>query len=275
VAQLVAQELQLELSRVTLVAGDTAVSPVGGGTHGSRSITVAGASAIQAARSVKEKILRLAADELEASPGDLELSGDRVVVRGAPETWVAASEVAHRAYYVPQSLPTGEAPGLEETGRYVVPDPYTFTNGCHVARVAIDEATGRVSLEAYVVVQDCGTVVNPLVVEGQIRGGVAQGVGSALLEELIYDEAGQNLTTTWMDYLMPSVNDVPPHIEFRSFETPSKHPGGMKGMGEAGLAASPTAIALAIEDALRDVGGRVRRLPVGPEDVLAMLGILP
>jgi carbon-monoxide dehydrogenase large subunit len=267
IAQLVAGELGIDLADVHVRAGDTALSGYGGGTHGSRSIAVGGASAIHAARRVRAKLTRVAADVLEVDVRDLEMREGAFAVTGAPERTVSIADIAYRCYHLPHRLPDGEEPGLEETARHTVRSRFKFTNGSHACVVAVDPTKGTLRILRYVVVQDCGTIVNPKIVEGQIRGAVAQGIGSAFLERIAYGEDGENLTTTWLDYLMPNAADMPPTFDVSHIETPSDLPGGMKGMGEAGLVAAPAALATAVEDALGGVS--VRRLPVGPEQMVA------
>jgi len=164
----------------------------------------------------------------------------------------------------------GEDPGLEATSHYE-PPPATHSNATHVATVAVDSETGQVKLLRYIVVEDCGTIINPMVVDGQIQGGVAQGIGTALYEQALYDENGQFLTGTLMDYLMPTAVDVP-RVEIGHIESPSPlTPGGIKGMGEGGAIAPPAAIANAVADALAPFGARVNAVPLTPERVLSFI----
>lgn len=265
VAQLIADQLGIDVQNVTVLHGDTAAVPYGGGTGGSRSITIGGGAAILAAQELRQKVLQIAGQLLEAAPEDLEIADGTIQVKGVPGRTVTLAQVAQTAYMLPQKLPQGMEPGLEATKRYA-PPPITFSNGCHAAVVEVDQATGAVKVLRYVVVEDCGKMVNPMIVEGQITGGVAQGVGSAFLEQLVYDENGQLMTTTWMDYLMPESTDAP-KVDFGHIETPSQNPGGMKGMGESSLIASPTALVSAVEDAL---GVWVGELPLTPQRVLAL-----
>lgn len=272
IAQIVADELSLDLDRVHVYHGDTAAAPYGQGTAASRSITMGGGAAKLAAAAVREKLVQIAALMLEAAPADVELvQGGQIQVRGAPQRAVSVAEAAHRAYRVPQLLPAGMQPRLEETRSYSPQAAVTFANGCHAAVVEVDPATGRVTVLRYLVAKDCGVVINPAVVDGQVRGGVAQGIGSAFLEQIVYDEAGQLLTTTWMDYLLPTVRDVPRTIEFVHLQTPSAHPGGMKGAGEGGMVGTPAALAGAVENALSHLGVSVAELNLHPEKVLGLL----
>jgi carbon-monoxide dehydrogenase large subunit len=167
-------------------------------------------------------------------------------------------------------LPPDDEPGLETTVRYE-PPPLTHSNATHAAEVEVDEETGKVTVVRYVVVEDCGTILNPTIVDGQIQGGVAQGIGGALYEEIVYDENGQLVTGTLMDYLPPTAADVP-RVDIAHIETPSPYTeGGIKGMGEGGVIAAPAAIANAVADALSEFSPRVNRVPLTPERVLAMI----
>ncbi|MCL6563076.1 MAG: xanthine dehydrogenase family protein molybdopterin-binding subunit [Firmicutes bacterium] len=265
IAQLVADALSVDIGKVTVRFGDTAAAPYGGGTFGSRSITVGGGAALEAAGRLRDKILAIGAHLLEAAPEDVELRDGTVAVKGVPARSLSLAEIGRVAHWVPAKMPSGMEMGLEASSRYV-PPPITFSNGCHAAEVEVDPKTGRVRIQRYVVVEDCGVMVNPTIVEGQIIGGVAQGVGAAFLEELGYGEDGQPWATTLMDYHLPSVTDVP-RVECLHLETPSAVPGGMKGMGESAMVASPAALVLAVEDALSPLGVRFERMPLTPERV--------
>ncbi|MEA2324153.1 MAG: aerobic carbon-monoxide dehydrogenase large subunit [Solirubrobacteraceae bacterium] len=261
-AQVVADEFGLPLERVTVRFGDTAVVPYGLGTWASRSLVYAGGAAILAARDVRDKALEIAAHELEASPADLEMVGGEILVKGSPSKKLSFADVARIAIHKPQRLPEEIEPGLESTRRYRAPDPGSFSNSLHGVVVEVDVKTGEVRLLRYVVIEDCGTIVNPLIVDGQVHGGTAQGIGQALLEEVAYDESGQPLTTTFMDYLIPGFNEVP-RMEIHHLSSPSPHSiGGFKGMGEGGAINPPAAIANAVTDALRPFGVRVDHVPI-------------
>jgi carbon-monoxide dehydrogenase large subunit len=270
-AQLAAEIWGLEPERVIVVEGDTAAIPFGCGTFGSRSTVNVGAALYYASARLKEKALGLAAHLLEANAEDLELRGGRVFVRGLPERGIGLGELARAA--VPgwaSRLPAGMEPGLEETA-YFVPPTVTWANAAHVAVVEVDPETGKVSLLDYAVAHDAGRLVNPLLVEGQIRGGVAQGIGGALYEEILYDSVGQLLTPSFFHYLVPGTMEVPP-IRTVHLESPSPlNPLGVKGLGEGGAIAPPAAIANAVEDALTPFGVRLRDLPLTPERVLARI----
>jgi carbon-monoxide dehydrogenase large subunit len=268
-AQVAADALGIPLDWVTVVGGDTAAIPFGVGTFASRSAVNAGSSIHVAAGKVKDKLVVAAAALLEAAAGDVEIADGRASVRGAPGSAVDLGRVIQSA------LPTFARPGAVaadfEATVYHHQPTVTYTSAVHVALVEVDPATGVVRLLRYLVAHDCGKVINPLIVEGQIHGGVAQGVGGALLEEMVYDEQGQLLTGTFMDYLVPTSMEVPP-IETVHLEYPSpRNPLGIKGVGEGGAISPPAAIANAVEDALAALGVRVTRAPLGPSAVLELI----
>jgi carbon-monoxide dehydrogenase large subunit len=263
-AQVVADEVGVPLASVRVVHGDTALSPYGTGTYASRSTVLAGGAGILAGRDVREKLLRIAAHLLEADPADLIVQDGRVAVRGLPDRHVTMRDVAKAAYGGVRHLPRGMEPGLEVTRFY---DPYygTASNATHMAVVEVDRGTFQVRILRYLVTEDCGRIINPLVVDGQVHGGVAQGVGAALLEEMVYDGEGQLLTGTLMDYLVPTAGEVPA-MEVHHVETPSPTAlGGFRGMGEGGTIGAPAVIANAVSDALSDLGIEVNELPLSPE----------
>ena len=269
-AQVVADELGVRMADVRVVHGDTAASPAGTGTYASRSAVLGGGAAILASRALREKIVAIAAHQLEASPGDLEIGGGRIAVRGASARVVTLREVARAAYGGTRRLPKGMEPGLEATRFY---DPYfgTASNATHIAVVEVDPSTCAVNLRALVVVEDCGRIINPLIVEGQTVGGVAQGVGAALLEELVYDPDGQLLTGSLMDYMVPTAMEIPP-VAVQHLDRPSPTTlGGFKGAGEGGTIGAPAAIANAVADALAPLGVEISELPVTPERLFRLL----
>jgi carbon-monoxide dehydrogenase large subunit len=263
VAQVVADRLGVLLERVRLVPLDTQAAPVGSGTFGSRAAVAFGGTVVVAAEAIAHKLRALAAGALEASAADIVLAGGHASVRGAADHAIAIAELARLAYAPPSGgLPPALTPGLEAT-IYFDPPGQTFSGAVHVTAVEVDRETGRVHVTRYVVVEDCGPVINPMLVEGQIHGAVAQGLGEALLEELVYDAEGQLLTATLMDYALPKA-DVMPTLEIGHLETPSPlMPGGFKGMGEGGTIGAPAALANAVADAVRPVP--VLRLPLRPE----------
>jgi carbon-monoxide dehydrogenase large subunit len=269
-AQVVAEELGVRLRDVRVLHGDTAASPAGTGTYASRSAVLGGGAAMLAGRALREKILAIAAHQLEASAEDLELAEGRIAVRGAADRAVTLRDVARAAYSGARRLPAGIEPGLEVTRFY---DPFfgTAANATHVAVVDVDPATCAVSVRQLVVAEDCGRIINPLIVEGQTIGGVAQGVGAALLEELVYSADGQLLTGSLMDYLVPTALEVPP-VDVRHLDRPSPTTlGGFKGAGEGGTIGAPAAIANAVADALAPLGVEIGELPVTPERLFRLL----
>ena len=264
-AQLVADGIGCEVKDVTFLQGDTSSTPYGWGTWGSRSAVAGGGAVIKAAEKVREKMFRVAANLLEVSPGDLELIDGKVQVKGVPSKAMTVKEIAKATVYTAE-IPDDEEPGLEASYYYKAPTPYA--NSTHIAVVEVDPETGAVKFRRFIVVEDCGKMINPMIVDGQIAGGVAQGIGLAMYEHLQYDESGQILTTSLMDYLIPSACDVP-HMEYGHLETPCPvSVGGIKGMGEGGTVAPPPAIANAIADALSPFGWKtIDKLPMSPEIV--------
>jgi carbon-monoxide dehydrogenase large subunit len=253
-AQIVADELGVSLTQVIVSQPDTDETPDGSGTFASRGAIVQQGTAGVAAAMLKKKILEVAGGLLEASAADLLVSGGRVTVRGMPDRGVTLVEVASAV---------GPA-RLEVIERFDPPGP-TFSGAVHVASVEVDAGTGRVTVRSYVVVEDCGPVINPMVVEGQIHGAVAQGIGEALGEHLVYDDSGQLLTGSLMDYALPAAGDLP-SFTLGHLETPSPlTPGGYKGMGEGGTIGAPAAIANAVADAVKPLGISVTSLPILPE----------
>jgi carbon-monoxide dehydrogenase large subunit len=268
-AQLAADALGIPLEWVTVVGGDTAAIPFGIGTFASRSAVNAGTSIHEASTRVREKVIAAAAALLEAAPADIEMTDGMLSVRGAPGSAVPLVRV------IQASLPTFAKPGVAppdfEATVYHHQPTVTYTSAVHVAVVDVDPDTGAVKLLRYVVSHDCGILINPVIVEGQIHGGVAQGVGGGLLEEMVYDEQGQLLSGSLMDYAIPKALDLPP-IETVHLEYPSpRNPLGIKGIGEGGAISPPAAIANAVEDALTPFGVRVTRTPLIPAAVRALL----
>ena len=282
-AQIAADALGCDPTDVAVVTGDTTKFNWGAGTYASRGLVTSGNAIHRAALQVRDKALRLAASLLEVSPDDLELADGRARVRGAPGkelTLGALATVANPIRYAygkeaaeaalrlvkPREgavLQEGEAPGLEAHGYYAPPHS-TFASGCHAAIVEVDLETGNLAFLRYVVHHDCGTLVNPMIVEGQIRGGVAQGIGGSFYERIVYDESGQPLTTTFMDFLIPTAVEIP-DITIGHTETPSPlNALGIKGVGEAGAIPVPALVAEAIDDALAPLGVRIREMPLSP-----------
>ena len=272
-AQIIADELDVPLDRVAVLSGDTAVVPYGGGTWASRGMPIGGSATLLAARALGERIRTIAASLLEAHAADIELADGRAAVRGSPERGLSFGDLARAVHFRSNEL-RGVEPSLEATVHYTNPTAWTFTNGAHLAVVELDIETGKVRVLRYVAVDDCGRIVNPALVEGQIAGGVAQGLGGALSEHCAYDDAGQLLSGTLMDYALPTALDVPA-IEMHHLETPAPDlAGGFKGAGEAGVTGAPAAILNAVNDALAPFGAMLTDQPITPERVLRALKLL-
>lgn len=250
-AQVIADELNVDIADVEIVHGDTGRVPFGMGTYGSRSAAVGGSALVKSAEKVRDKMIKIAAHQMEASPEDVEFNAEsgQIQVKGAPDAGsMAFGDVAFAAYTA-HNLPEGLEPGLEETAFYD-PANFTFPNSAHLAVVSIDRDTGEIALEKYVAVDDVGSVINPMIVDGQLVGGVAQGVGQALWEHGVYGDDGQLLTGSMMDYALPRADGFPT-IETARIETPSPHnPLGVKGAGEMGTIAATVTVANAVMDAL-------------------------
>ena len=265
-AQIVADELGVDPARVQVREGDTELVPHGWGTFASRSIVSAGGALQRASVRLRDEMRAIAAHLLEAAVDDVELCDGRIGVRGTPSASFSVAEIAKVAHHASDRLPPELGRGLEATEDF---DPEgTYSNAAHGAVVEVDPETGEVELVRFVVVEDCGVMINPMIVSGQVAGGLAQGIGAALLEQLTYDEEGQPLTSSLVDYLVPTATDVP-DFEIHHLETPSpRSPTGAKGMGEGGTIGSPAAVLNAVNDALAGLG-TIRRLPIRPCDVLA------
>ena len=267
IAQVVADELGVEMDKVALRQGDG--TPYGFGTGGSRSAVIAGGAARAAASEVRSRMARIAAHLLEAAPEDVMVDRGSAFVAGTPARRVSVAEVADVAYRRPQSLPEGVPEGLEHTARYRAPE-VTHSNAAHACICEVDSETGMVRILRYVVSEDCGNMVNPMVVEGQIAGGVVQGIGGALYEWAPYDENGNPLATTLLDYVMPAAAEVP-ILEYGHVVTPSDTPGGHKGVGEGGAIGAPACVVNAVNDALAPLGVRLTRQPLTPDAILSAI----
>ena len=282
-AQIVADQLGCDVRDVTVVTGDTRRLNWGAGTYASRALVTAGNAISLAARAVREKTLALAAELLEVSPGDLDLAAGKVVVRGAPGrelTLGALATAANPIRYAygkeasqaalrlvrPREGPVlrqGEEPGLEAHS-FFAPERATWASGQHAAIVEIDPLTGNLRFVRYVVVHDCGVLINPTIVEGQIQGGVAQGIGGAFYERLHFDDSGQLINASFMDFLMPTAVEIP-ELEIAHIETPSPlNPLGVKGVGEAGTIPVAALVAEAVDDALAPLGIHITEMPLSP-----------
>ncbi|HYM90313.1 MAG TPA: xanthine dehydrogenase family protein molybdopterin-binding subunit, partial [bacterium] len=264
-AQIVADELGLPIDDIEVVHGDTAAVPMGWGTYGSRTTVVGGAAIALAARRVREKAAKIAAHLLEASEQDLVFDQGRFSVRGSPDRAKTIQEVTLQAYLA-WNLPPGVEPALEASA-FFDPSNFTFPFGTHIAVVEVDAETGQVDLKRYIAVDDCGRVINPLIVDGQVHGGVVQGIAQALYEGAAYGPDGQLLTSSMADYPVPRAHMFPPFETART-ETPSPHnPLGVKGVGETGTIASTAAVVNAVVDALRPYGITHLDMPLTPERI--------
>ncbi len=289
-AQIAADALGCDPADIKVVTGDTTRFNWGAGTFASRALVTSGNAVGIAARTVRDKALRLAAELLEVSPTDLELAEGAVRVKGVPGrrlTLGALAAVANPIRYAygkeaaeaalklvkPRQGPVlaeDAEPGLEARGYYAPPQS-TFASGCHAAIVEVDPGTGQLTFVKYVAQHDCGTMVNPMVIEGQIHGGVAQGIGGAFYEKLVYDHAGQLLSASFMDFLIPTAAELT-EIEVAHLETPSPlNPLGVKGVGEAGVIPVAALVAEAVDDALAPFGVRVREMPLSPDRILELI----
>ena len=268
-AQVAADQLGVDPARIEVRQSDTDATPYGWGTFASRTMVVGGGATKRATLALAERIRRLAGHLLEAASEDIELRDGRATVRGSPERGLSFADVGRVAYLEVQRLPPDEDPGLECQASF--DPPGTFSNATHGCIVEIDPETGAVAIERYVVAEDCGVMINPAIVEGQVRGGVAQGIGAALYEELVYTEEGQLQTASLMDYLVPTAAEIPA-VEILHLETPSEFSEtGAKGMGEGGTMGAPACVATAVADAVAHLGIEIDRLPIRPDHVLAAL----
>ena len=266
-SQIVADELKVSIEDVRVVHGDTAKVPYGNGSNASRSTVMAGSAALGAARKVREKLLRLASTSLEIDTADLAFGGGKVLARGVPERALSFAELARLA--LPgNALKHGITPGISEEDFFAT-DKRPFPYGVHLAQVEVDRETGMVKVLDYLVTEDVGRKINPMIIEGQMAGGLAQGIGGALLEEFVYDEDGQPLATSFMDYLLPTAMEMPKAQFISTEDFPSPHnPLGVKGAGEGGITAAGAALANAVSHAL---GVEVTKLPLKPDYLLELI----
>jgi carbon-monoxide dehydrogenase large subunit len=270
-AQIIADDLGVAYDDVTVVQGDTQSTPYGPGTGGSRTAVIAGGAAHDAAVAVRDKVLAIAAHMMEAAPEDLQIAEGVIAVRGTPDRSLTMKEVATQAYTNAHTLPVDTAGGLEATIRFKPKRFPTWSNATHVCVVEIDPDTFIPRILRYIVSEDCGKMINPQVVEGQIFGGVVQGLGGVLYEDFRYDPDGNPQTTTFLDYLLPTTGETP-LIEIGHIESVSTtNPGGFKGMGEGGAIGAHAAVANAVGDALAHLGVNVTSTPLGPEDIFQLV----
>jgi aerobic carbon-monoxide dehydrogenase large subunit len=267
-AQLIADEIGVAPAEIRIVAGDTDRCPYGWGTFASRSMVIAGGACKLAAATLRERLQAVAGQILEAAASDIEISDGRAFVRGT-DLGVEVRQLARTAYHQSHRFPAIAETGLSAVATY---DPYgAFSNACHVAIVAVDIATGQVEIERFVVVEDAGRLINPMIVEGQIHGGVAQGIANALYEQVVYDDGGNILTGTLADYLVPTMAEIP-KLEILHLETLTEASAtGAKGVGEGGTIGAPAALLNAVSDALAPFGVGIFEMPITPQRILQLL----
>jgi aerobic carbon-monoxide dehydrogenase large subunit len=261
-AQIVADRLGIDPDQVEVIHGDTETGPFGLDTYGSRSLAVGGEAAVRAANKVAAKAKAIVAHQLEAAPDDIELREGKFSVRGSPDKGMVLAEVAGAAY-VPENLPEGMEPGLSEQSFYD-PENFVFPFGAHACVVDVDAETGKITVVRYVAVDDCGPAINPMLIDGQVHGGITHGLGQALFERIHYGEDGQLVTGTFVDYALPTAAELPSYETDRT-ETPSPvNSLGVKGVGEAGTIAASPAVTNAVIDALRPLGVTFINMPLSP-----------
>jgi carbon-monoxide dehydrogenase large subunit len=267
-AQIIADEIGVTPDVIKVVHGDTDRAPYGWGTFASRSLVISGGATLIAAQKVRAKLIKIASHLLEAAPGDIVLADGAAKVAGTDRS-VSIAKLAREAYTQTHRFNGEIEPGLTETGTY--DPPGTFSNACHVVIVELDVETGRVTVEKYLVAEDAGRIINPMIAEGQVHGGIAQGIGNALLEEIIYDESGGILTANLADYMPPTAREIP-SIELHHRETPSTTSiTKAKGLGEGGTIGAPAAVINAINDALAPYGIAIDEIPATPQRIRAAL----
>jgi aerobic carbon-monoxide dehydrogenase large subunit len=268
-SQIAHEELGIDPAKISVRHGDTGLSPFGMGTIASRSIVMAGGAVAHTTRLLREKVLKVGAHLLQCDVADVRCEGGKVIGKGGE---VGIEEIARVAHLRMEALPQGVEPLLSVTSTYQPGiDTGVYSYATHAAVVAVDPATGMIELLDFAVAEDCGTMINPMIVEGQVRGGVVQGIGTALYEEIPYDEQGQPLAATLADYLVPGAAELP-DIKIVHMHTPTPYTEyGVKGMGEGGAIAPPAAIANAVRDALSSLGAEVNETPLTPRRVLAAI----
>jgi carbon-monoxide dehydrogenase large subunit len=264
-SQIVADQLGVPFEDVTVLHGDTRIAVKGMDTYGSRSLAVGGVAMVMAAEKVRDKARKVAAHMLEVSPDDMEFTQGAFRVKGNPDQAKTIAEVAI-AVFAAHNLPDGVEAQLDSEATFD-PSTFSFPHGTHLCAAEVDTETGRVKIRSYVAVDDVGRVINPLIVEGQVHGGVVQGMAQALFEDAIYDESGNLVTGSFAEYLLPSAADVPSIVADRTETPATSHPLGVKGVGEAGTIASTPAIVNAVVDALRPRGVHDIPMPLTPERV--------
>jgi carbon-monoxide dehydrogenase large subunit len=267
-AQIIADELGITPELIKIVHGDTDRAPYGWGTFASRSLVISGGATLIAAQKVRAKLIKIASTMLEAAAHDIVLENGAATVAGTDRS-ITIAKLAREAYTQTHRFKGEIEPGMTETGTY--DPPGTFSNACHVAIVEVDVETGRVAIEKFLVAEDAGLIINPMIADGQVHGGIAQGIGNALLEEIIYDESGGILTANLVDYMPPTAREMPP-IELHHIATPSTESiTKAKGLGEGGCIGAPAAIVNAINDALSEYGVVIEEIPATPQRIRAAL----
>ena len=267
-AQIIADEIGVTPDIIKVVHGDTDSTPYGWGTFASRSLVISGGATLIAAQKVRAKLLKIASHMLEAAPEDIVLADGAATVTGTDRS-VTIAKMAREAYTQTHKFKGEIEPGMTETGTY--DPPGTFSNACHVAIVEVDIETGHVRVEKFLVAEDAGKIINPMIADGQVHGGIAQGIGNALLEEIIYDDGGGILTANLADYMPPTASEMPP-IELHHIETPSVNSiTKAKGLGEGGCIGAPAAVINAINDALTTFGVSIDEIPATPQRIRAAL----
>jgi len=270
VVQLTADALGANIEDVSTTQGDTAVTPYGAGTQGSRSGPMTAGAVHEAGTMLRKQLVAMAAHRLGVDDDAIVLAGSRASVREDDSKSVTFADLAYRAYYEPQQLPPGMSASLEATARFTSQAMIHWANATHACTCEVDVETGQVTLTRYIVSEDVGAMINPNVVEGQIAGGTVQGIGGALLENMVYDDAGNPLASTFVDYLLPTATEVP-SIEYGHIEIPGPGVGGYKGVGEGGAIGATPAVINAINDALAPLGVTLTRLPASPAAIVELL----
>jgi carbon-monoxide dehydrogenase large subunit len=267
-AQLLADEIGVAPDHIRVVSGDTDRTPYGWGTFASRAAVIAGGACKLAGAKLRERLNEVAAQTLEAAVGDIEIADGRAIVRGT-DIAVGVPQLARAAYHESHRFPAVLETGLSAVATY---DPTgTFSNACHAAIVEVDVATGKVSIERFVIVEDAGVLINPTIVEGQIHGGVAQGIANALYEAVIYDRDGNILTGSLADYLVPTMSEIP-NLEIHHLETITDASiTGVKGVGEGGAIGAPGAVLNAVTDALSPFGIDIFEMPITPQRIVQLV----
>jgi carbon-monoxide dehydrogenase large subunit len=267
-AQIIADQLGIVPAQIKVVHGDTDRAPYGWGTFASRSLVICGGATLIAAQNMRSKLLKIASHMLETEAGDIVLEDGAAKVSGTDRS-VSIAAMAREAYHQTHRFKGEIEPGMTEKGSY---DPAgTFSNACHVAIVEVDVRTGKTTVERFLAAEDAGRLINPMIADGQVHGGIAQGIGNALFEEIIYDETGNILSSTLADYLPPTAREIPP-IELHHLETHTSATNlGAKGLGEGGAIGAPAAVINAVNDALSPFGVSIDEMPATPQRIRAAL----